>query len=159
MVNTDNFCVTNNQMCQVIYSNVKENNLMKMNFSNVKEFEFSLLPVGNYLANVRAVKEVTSSNGNPMWNLQFCILEEDYDGRIVFGRIVWTEGALPFAKQMLAGFAPILELDLTDEIEVEADDLIGLEVMVQVSQETNTSNGKLINVVKATMPVDTYETA
>lgn len=125
-----------------------------MNFANVKEFEFTLLPVGNYPAKTVAVKEVTSTNGNPMWNMQFMVKDDEDRKRIVFGRIVWTEGALPFAKQMLAGFAPILELDLTDEIELESDDLVDLEVIVQVSQETNTSNGKLINVVKSTIPLD-----
>lgn len=132
---------------------------MRMNFSSVKSFEFEPLPVGNYLCRVVKVDEKESSTGNMMWNLRFVIQEGEFEGRGIYGRIVWVESAQGFIQQMLAGFVEPLGLDLLN-IELEPDDLMRDEclVMASIIQQKKYDSDAIENIVKMTIPITVEDT-
>lgn len=108
-----------------------------IDFTNVEDVSFEVLPKGVYSAIIVGCEFKHSSKGNPMWAMQMDVRDGDYEGRKLFFHVTFSEAALPFAKKTLANIAPdLLETQFSpDDPEVVAR-FQNMEVNAKVSVGT-----------------------
>jgi len=104
-----------------------------IDFSEVKGLE--PIPPGNYLATIVKAEEGVSQKGNPKIDLQWKVVDEEgnFDGRIVFDTLTFTEKALFRVKSTLRAVG--FDKDFSGEI--DCDDLIGESAMLLVEIEAS----------------------
>lgn len=118
-----------------------------IDFSQVDEMSFEVLPKGKYDAIVHAIEYKYSAAGNPMWALQLSIEGGDYDGRRLFSHITFSEAALSYAKSTLANIAPHLLEESFDPSNADVySQFQGMAVSAQVA--VGTYNNEPSNNVK-----------
>lgn len=79
-----------------------------IDFSNVEEVSFSVLPRGNYNVIITDCDADYSQAGNKMWTIQMTVTDGEYADRKLFFHVTFSEKAMPFAKKTLAAIAPDL---------------------------------------------------
>ena len=109
---------------------------------------FRQAPVGDYLAVVRAAKEVKANSGNKGIELTFTLMEPmgDLDmegvelGKCRLRDTLWvTEKNLPYVQEKMARISQeTVGITFRDSLDV----LPGNEVVVSISHETEDRNGK-----------------
>jgi transcription antitermination factor NusG len=101
-----------------------------LDFSEVKTR--AAIPDGDYQVEVTDVEMKTASTGNDMLAVQFNITEGEYEGKTLYRNFVLTPQAMWVIMEFLqaAGW----EID-GDEIELDEEDLIGLEVGATTTTE------------------------
>ena len=95
-----------------------------INFDDVEAATRSILPRGKYPVTVVQSEYAESAAGNPMWSLQLEVNDGEYERRKLFHHIVFSAGALPFAKASLKALAPEM-LDKPINPQEGADELVG----------------------------------
>lgn len=84
---------------------------------------------GWYTVVVQKAQDTTTQKGDEMTKLTYEIIDEgDFKGEKIFDNFVYTEGALPAVKVGLEA----LGMALTDDMDFEAQDLVGRTMMVNV---------------------------
>ena len=106
---------------------------MRIDFGRVEDVEaFASVPEGAYRVKVAEVRQGTTRDGDPRWGLRLEVVDGLYAGRIAaWDGLVWSERGLRRVKHVLEHFG----FDVTGDLELDPDDLVGLEVRVEVQHE------------------------
>ncbi len=72
-----------------------------VDFTNVEDNKFEILPKGPQNCTIIANEFKYSAKGNAMWAMQLEVNEGDYEGRRLFFHITFSEKAMGFAKESL----------------------------------------------------------
>ena len=71
----------------------------KVDWSKVEDQgTYAPLPDGTYLCKLTEVKESETVKGDTMWSLVWTVSEGEYERRLIFDRLVFSEKALPRVK-------------------------------------------------------------
>lgn len=117
---------------------------LNLDFSNVQSRE--AMPEGVYDASVAKVEQVLSkSSGNPMLKVEFDIQTEGFTGRKIWGNYVLTEAAMWKVQELFSA----LGLDTDAILEIDTDDLIGLNCQLKIGQREY--EGNIQNEIKKAM--------
>ncbi len=70
--------------------------MKEYNIDGDEDFEggdFPALPAANYPVKCTGVKETTTAKGDDMWNLTLTVIGGEFDGRLIFDRVVFSDAA------------------------------------------------------------------
>ena len=117
---------------------------INLDFSSVPSRE--PLEEGVYHLQIAKVEETTSSTGNPMLKVEFDVLEVQgnrklWDNYVLIDKCLWK------VKELFDA----LGIDTSALVEMDVNELVGLEVQAKVIQETY--NGDIMNRVKKILPL------
>lgn len=108
--------------------------------------DFSPVPEGQYRCVVDRVVENLSDTGKEKWDIRFRITEGEYEGRLIFDEIYFTDSALQRVKLIASRFG----VDVTREVNFEPhlieDQPIILDVIIE-EYEDRAGNKKKRNTV------------
>jgi hypothetical protein len=98
----------------------------------VNEKGYPPIPEGPYRSKIVEVKtNCTSSKGNEQWKIRWEISEGTYRGRLLFDDFTFSEGGLKKVKLV----CDRIGIDVTGEVELTADMLLGKEAIVTTFHE------------------------
>ena len=118
--------------------------MLNLDFSSVPSRE--PLEEGVYSLTIAKVEETTSSTGNPMLKVEYDV--NDVPGnRKLWDNYVLIDKCLWKVKELFDA----LGIDTSALVEMDVNELVGLEVQAKVIQETY--NGDTMNRVKKVMPL------
>lgn len=108
----------------------------KIDFSTVDEAgDFSPLPEGKYLSRLESIDDSQQTqNGDDMWRMQFQVIEGEYKKRYIFDNMVFSEKAMSRVKLICSRMG----LDVSGEVDLTTDLLIGRVVIIEVTVEEYT---------------------
>ena len=117
---------------------------INLDFSSVPSRE--PLEEGVYHLQIAKVEETNSSTGNPMLKVEYDVLGVDgnrklWDNYVLIDKCLWK------VKELFDA----LGIDTSALVEMDVNELVGLEVQAKVIQETY--NGDIMNRVKKVMPL------
>lgn len=117
---------------------------INLDFSSVPSRE--PLEEGVYHLQIAKVEETNSSTGNPMLKVEYDVLGVEgnrklWDNYVLIDKCLWK------VKELFDA----LGIDTSALVEMDVDELVGLEVQAKVIQETY--NGDIMNRVKKVMPL------
>lgn len=117
---------------------------INLDFSSVPSRE--PLEEGVYHLQIAKVEETTSSTGNPMLKVEYNVLGVEgnrklWDNYVLIDKCLWK------VKELFDA----LGIDTSALVEMDVNELVGLEVQAKVIQETY--NGDVMNRVKKVMPL------
>ena len=117
---------------------------MNLDFSSVPSRE--PLEEGIYHLQIAKVEETNSSTGNPMLKVEYDVLGVEgnrklWDNYVLIDKCLWK------IKELFDA----LGIDTSALVEMDVDELVGLEVQAKVVQEIY--NGDIMNRVKKVMPL------
>lgn len=118
--------------------------MLNLDFSSVPSRE--PLAEGVYTLRIAKVEETTSSTGNPMLKVEYDVVGVD-GGRKLWDNFVLIDKALWKLKELFDA----LGIDTSQIVEMDVQELVGLEVQAKVVQDTY--NGDITNRVKKIMAV------
>lgn len=117
---------------------------INLDFSSVPSRE--PLEEGIYHLQIAKVEETNSSTGNPMLKVEFNVLGVDgnrklWDNYVLIDKCLWK------VKELFDA----LGIDTSNLVEMDVNELVGMEVQAKVIQETY--NGDIMNRVKKILPL------
>ena len=117
---------------------------INLDFSSIPSRE--PLEEGVYHLQIAKVEETNSSTGNPMLKVEYDVLGVEgnrklWDNYVLIDKCLWK------VKELFDA----LGIDTSALVEMDVDELVGLEVQAKVIQETY--NGDIMNRVKKVMPL------
>lgn len=117
---------------------------MNLDFSSVPSRE--PLEEGIYQLRIAKVEETTSSTGNPMLKVEYDVVGVDgnrklWDNYVMIDKCMWK----------LKELFDALGIDTSEIVEMDAAELVGMEINAKVIQEVY--NGDIVNRVKKVYPV------
>ena len=117
---------------------------INLDFSSVPSRE--PLEEGVYHLQIAKVEETTFSTGNPMLKIEYDVLGVEgnrklWDNYVLIDKCLWK------VKELFDAIG----IDTSALVEMDVDELVGLEVQAKVIQETY--NGDIMNRVKKVMPL------
>ena len=117
---------------------------INLDFSSVPSRE--PLEEGIYHLQIAKVEETNSSTGNPMLKVEYDVLGVEgnrklWDNYVLIDKCLWK------VKELFDA----LGIDTSALVEMDVDELVGLEIQAKVIQETY--NGDIMNRVKKVMPL------
>ena len=117
---------------------------INLDFSSVPSRE--PLEEGIYHLQIAKVEETNSSTGNPMLKVEFNVLGVDgnrklWDNYVLIDKCLWK------VKELFDA----LGVDTSALVEMDVNELVGMEVQAKVIQETY--NGDIMNRVKKILPL------
>ena len=117
---------------------------INLDFSSVPSRE--PLEEGVYHLQIAKVEETNSSTGNPMLKVKYDVLGVEgnrklWDNYVLIDKCLWK------VKELFDA----LGIDTSALVEMDVNELVGLEVQAKVIQETY--NGDVMNRVKKVMPL------
>ena len=117
---------------------------INLDFSSVPSRE--PLEEGVYHLQIAKVEETNSSTGNPMLKVEYDVLGVEgnrklWDNYVLIDKCLWK------GKELFDA----LGIDTSALVEMDVNELVGLEVQAKVIQETY--NGDIMNRVKKVMPL------
>ena len=106
---------------------------MKIDLSQIEDIEdIRSVPSGEYRCKAAEVRESESPAGHTRWGIRWEISEGDYQGRTAcWDSLHWSERGLPRVKFVLQ----VLGMNTAGELDLNLEELEGLEAMVQVQPE------------------------
>ena len=106
---------------------------MRCDFSKVEDMtSFVSVPAGTYPCKVVDARPGSARDGSERWSLRLEVLDGEYAGRTAaWDSLTWSERGVVRVNRVLAA----LGFDVTGELEIEPDDLMGLTAMIQVIPE------------------------
>ena len=123
---------------------------MNIDFSSVPSRE--ALEEGTYLLHIAKAEEKLSSTSNPMINIEYDVVATADGEAVAGGRKLWDNYSLQSqALFKLKELFNSLGMDTANIVDIDINDLVGLQVMAKLVQETY--NGELRNKVKKLYPV------
>ena len=73
----------------------------KVKFQDVDENQqFTVIPEGDYVAEIVKVEETKTKNEDDMWKVQFKVIEGDHKGTSIFTYLVFNEGGYGNIKKL-----------------------------------------------------------
>ncbi len=119
-----------------------------VDFESIEKASFEPLPRGRYSCTIGACEyQLSKEKGSPMWQLILDINHPDYSNRKLFHYVVFSEGALPFAKATLERIAPeLLETAFHPDDPEVVNSMVGRRCIVAVT--IGEYNGEPNNNVK-----------
>ena len=90
---------------------------------------------GAYAAKITKVTYQVSKSGEPMWNVEFTINGDDFNGQKLWTYMSWAPGAAPYSKEQLQRLAPEIVAQGNVDLEDAGNALVGVDVTVNVEQE------------------------
>lgn len=118
--------------------------MLNLDFSSVPSRE--PLAEGVYTLRIAKVEETTSSTGNPMLKVEYDVIGVE-GGRKLWDNFVLIDKALWKLKELFDA----LGIDTSSIVEMDVQELVGLEVQAKVVQDTY--NGDIVNRVKKILAV------
>lgn len=118
--------------------------MLNLDFSSVPSRE--PLDEGVYQLRIAKVEETTSSTGNPMLKVEYDVMNVD-GNRKLWDNFVLIDKALWKLKELFDA----LGIDTSDIVEMDVQELVGMELNAKVIQETY--NGDIVNRVKKILPM------
>lgn len=117
---------------------------INLDFSSVPSRE--PLEGGVYHLQIAKVEETKSSTGNPMLKVEYNVLGVEgnrklWDNYVLIDKCLWK------VKELFDAVG----IDTSELVEMDVNELVGLEVQAKVIQETY--NGDIMNRVKKVMPL------
>ena len=117
---------------------------INLDFSSVPSRE--PLEEGVYHLQIAKVEETNSSTGNPMLKVEFNVLGVEgnrklWDNYVLIDKCLWK------VKELFDA----LGIDTSALVEMDVNELVGMEVQAKVIQETY--NGDIMNRVKKILPL------
>lgn len=117
---------------------------INLDFSSVPSRE--PLEEGVYHLQIAKVEETNSSTGNPMLKVEYDVLGVEgnrklWDNYVLIDKCLWK------VKELFDAIG----IDTSVLVEMDVDELVGMEVQAKVIQETY--NGDIMNRVKKVMPL------
>lgn len=117
---------------------------INLDFSSVPSRE--PLEEGVYHLQIAKVEETNSSTGNPMLKVEYDVLGVEgnrklWDNYVLIDKCLWK------VKELFDA----LGIDTSALVEMDVNELVGLEVQAKVIQETY--NGDIMNRVKKVLPL------
>lgn len=107
----------------------------RINFNDVPEAgEFSPLPEGRYLCSVDNIEEDVTRDNDEMWKVKFRVEEGPHKGRYLFDNMVFSAKAMSRVKLICSR----LGIDVSGEVDLQPNMLIGREVLIDVEIEKYT---------------------
>jgi hypothetical protein len=102
----------------------------KVNFKDVDETQqFTVIPEGDYVAEIVKVEETKSKKDDDMWKVQFKIIEGEYKGTTIFNYLVFNEGGYGNIKKL---YKEIGGFDLAKTHNCVPSDIEGEKVVITV---------------------------
>lgn len=127
---------------------------MRFDFSKINDRN-SLVPAGQYAAELRRTKPLVASTGTPGILFVFELSDPEYVGKTLFLNLYHTQSSMWRVQQVLSGFGVYTQEELSsDEFDFQPNDLIGTQVILEVSQKVNPTNNKLVNNVDQVFPAE-----
>lgn len=117
----------------------------KVNFKNIDENKtFTVIPEGQYPAEIVKVEENTTKNSDDMWKVQFKIIDSEYKGTSIFTYLVFNEGGYGNIKKL---YKEIGGFDLAKTHNCVPSDIEGekLLITVTIGEYTNKNGEKVKN--------------
>lgn len=115
----------------------------RVNFKEVdEEQQFTIIPEGEYVAEIKKGEETKTKKGDDMWKVQFQILDGDFKGKNVTSFFVFNDGGYGNIKKLykaIGGF----DLAKTHNcvlIDIEGEKVI---ITVAISEYTNKDGQKV----------------
>ena len=71
-----------------------------INWKNVSDEQFVLVPEGDYEATITEVNVSTTSKGDEMWKLKLAINKGEYKGKTLFTQLVFNDGGYGNIKKL-----------------------------------------------------------
>lgn len=115
----------------------------RVNFKEVDENQqFTVIPEGDYVAEIKKVEETKTKKDDDMWKVQFQILEGDHKGSNVFSFFVFNEGGYGNIKKL---YKEIGGFDLAKTHNCVPSDIEGEKVIISVTitEYTNKEGNKV----------------
>jgi len=119
---------------------------IKINFNDVPDSQFELVPEGIYEAEIFQAEEITSKQGTPGLSIRWKLSDT---GRIVFDHLYITKKSM----WKLGGLLKAIGFHAEGELEFNIDELIGGKALITVYHDE--WNDKVNAKVKAYSPVIT----
>jgi hypothetical protein len=106
---------------------------MHFDFRSVDDLEsFVSVPQGVHACRIAEVREGRARDGSIRWSFRLEVLDGEYAGRTAaWDSLTWSERGVHRVKKVLEA----LGLDVRGELDVDAQDLVGLRARVQVEPE------------------------
>ena len=125
---------------------------MTIDFNNVEDQQFELMPRAMYECEVDSLEFGTSQNaGNPMWTWRLSVVEGEFADRKLFFHTVFAGAGLPRTKKCLMRVCPdIVSGKFNPEQVANEGTLLGRRVRAKVDQ--NRYQGEMRNNVKDIFP-------
>ena len=117
----------------------------KVDFKNVDETkQFTIIPEGEYVAEIAKVEETKTSKGDDMWKVQFKVIEGEHTGASIFTFFVFNEGGYGNIKKL---YKEIGGFDLAKARNCIPSDIEGekLVINVAIGEYTNKEGVKVKN--------------
>ena len=117
----------------------------RVNFKNVDEKKtFTVIPEGQYPAEIVKVEEKITKNSDDMWKVQFKIIDGEYKGTSIFTYLVFNEGGYGNIKKL---YKEIGGFDLAKTHNCVPSDVEGekLLITVTIGEYTNKNGEKVKN--------------
>jgi hypothetical protein len=106
---------------------------MRFDFSSVDDVEsFVSVPAGVHKVRVAEVRDGRARDGSVRWTFRLEVVDGDHAGRTAaWDSLTWSDRGIYRVKKVLAA----LGVDVSGEVELETNDLIGLRARVTVHPE------------------------
>jgi hypothetical protein len=105
----------------------------KVDFSNVSDEEFPLIPEGKYLCKNEKVTPTKTKDGQfDMWKLKHVITEGDFKGSVIFDNMTFNPNGLGRIKKLYSA----LGYDTSISKDCEPSDIEGGVFYVNIKHET-----------------------
>lgn len=117
----------------------------KVKFQDVDETQqFTIIPEGDYVAEIVKVEETKTKNDDDMWKVQFKVIEGEHKGTNVFSYFVFNEGGYGNIKKL---YKEIGGFDLAKTHNCVPSDIEGEKVIITVNigEYTNREGVKVKN--------------
>lgn len=117
----------------------------KVKFQDVDENQtFTIIPEGDYPAEIVKVEETKTKNDNDMWKVQFKVIDGDHKGSSIFSYFVFNEGGYGNIKKL---YKEIGGFDLAKTHNCVPSDIEGekLIITVNIGEYTNKDGQKVKN--------------
>lgn len=113
---------------------------MLINWDNIKENEYTLIPDGDYAVIVQDVIEKNAKTGTMYWDIEFMISDGDFAGHKLRDKLFFSEKAMNRVKLACRR----LGVDTTGEYDFQPVALIGRTCILTVLTEEYRDNKNLV---------------
>ncbi|MCP4662410.1 MAG: DUF669 domain-containing protein [bacterium] len=105
---------------------------MRIDFTQVNDVdEFSPIPDGEHVVHVSDIETDVTRGGDEMWKLRLQVEGGEFDGRLLFDNMVFSQKAMSRVKLICASFG----LDVSGTIDLDPSMLLEKRALVTTYQE------------------------
>lgn len=109
----------------------------RIDFSNVSDtVDFAPLPDGDYVCQLTDIEVDRTKAGDEMWKLRWAVQGGEYDGRLLFDNLVFSQKALSRVK-LICGCCGV---DTNGTVDLEPTVLLDKQALISTYQEEYTDD-------------------